>query len=88
MSREQGAGSGERKALSWHDVATLHRRAAAVANEIALIDDVLRGTTPEWMKQASTEDRKLVVADMNFRDEGGFALEFHLKSKPMPGGAR
>lgn len=85
---EQGAGSTERKPLSLHELATLHRRAAAVANELALIEDVLRGTTPEWMEQAAKEDQQSAVRDMQFRDDAGFALEFSLRSQPMPGGAR
>lgn len=86
--KEHEAASTERTSLSYHDQATLHRRAAAVANELARIEDVLRGTTLEWMRQASREDRQTVVADLRLRDEAGFALEFNLRAQPLPGGAR
>jgi hypothetical protein len=66
----------------------LHRRAAAVAEELYQIEVVLRGTTPEWMKQSSKEDQESVVRDMKFRDDAGLALEFRLRSQPLPGGAR
>lgn len=88
MKTKQGARSAEQSALSFRDQARLHRRAATVANEIVLIDDILRGTTLEWMQAASREDQMTVVRDMKQRDHEGFALEFALACQPIRGGAR
>ena len=87
-SGEHGARSGERKALSLRQRATVHRRAAEVCVMLAQIEDTLRCYGQSWFEGASAEDREDALEDLRRLDDQSYVLEANLAISQLPGGAR
>ncbi len=70
-SGEHGARSGERKALSLRQRATVHRRAAEVCVMLAQIEDTLRCYGQSWFEGASADllNSSIIARDLGLTDK-------------------